>query len=917
MSPPPSLRALFDALLPLPPAQRERRLSDPSLPAALVAELRELLAHAPTETAAGFLAEPAALPEAQDLRPADRQGQRLGAWQLLALLGSGGMGEVWLARRADGAFDGQAAVKLLKRGMDSDAVLARFAQEQRALARLSHPHIARLLDAGRSPDGLPYFVMERVQGRPLDEAAAALPLRERLALFLQLADAVAHAHRHLLVHRDLKPGNVLVDEEGRVKLLDFGIAKALALHGEDAGNPQPATQGGTQATTLLAFTPHFASPEQVRGEPVSTATDQYSLGVLLYLLLTGQRPYGHDADSALAAAQAVLEQEPRRPSAVVADAALRRALAGDLDNVVLKALEKAPERRYPSVETLAADLRAHLAGFPVSAQAPSAGYRLRKFVGRNRAAVAAGAVAALALLGGTALALWQAGLAERRFAEAHRFARTMLFDVDSALRDGPTAGREVLVSQAAQYLGRLSGERIRDTALLRDLAEAWERVADIQGSAHRSNVGRPQDADTSLAQALALRERLAARDGDDLDNVAGLMTVRERLGDHARAQGDLARAADHYRQAVAQARVLAERRGDDLKAQLALLRTQRYLASAHYWPNLPSLGDHATARALLQEQVQRLDELLRRFPGHTDVASSGNGLLNQWTDMLRLAGEHAAALANAQRSMALVQQLLAAEPAHPVWQRWQALTEGRLADALIDAGHWDEGVALWQRSIAGREAVVQADPGNERALRTLANGYGPLAEHHLRAGRLLEALPWLERENQLLHQMRQRFPQVAALGPRWVESERDLAMTLALAQPARAAEGVSRLQALGAAPAAIADDSTALAKLRLARARALLPRLGAGQADQREALWREALQTLATLREAARREAFNATAALEAAQAAVHLGRAGEDCTLLRQGAQALQALAGDGRLPRPLQGLVTAAAADAAACSS
>jgi eukaryotic-like serine/threonine-protein kinase len=218
------VRALFDELVALPAAERAARLADPALDAAVAAELRSLLAHHDTGTGGALSAGAMA---AAEPAPDNRRGERFGAWMLVEPLGSGGMGQVWLAERADGAFSGQAAIKLLKPGMDSAAVLARFAQEQQALARLAHPHIARLLDAGRSADGRPFFVMEHVAGQPIDRACEGQPLPARLALFLQLADAVAHAHRHLLVHRDLKPSNVLVDGERQVKLLDFGIAKAL------------------------------------------------------------------------------------------------------------------------------------------------------------------------------------------------------------------------------------------------------------------------------------------------------------------------------------------------------------------------------------------------------------------------------------------------------------------------------------------------------------------------------------------------------------------------------------------------------------------------------------------------------------------------------------------------------------------
>jgi hypothetical protein len=403
------VRRLFEVALDLPPAEREAWLASPAHPASVVAEVRSLLAHA--EATSG-LDQPAAAVQATvaegpmsaaHATHTVRTGQRLGAWQLGALLGSGGMGEVWAAERADGRFSGQAAVKVLKRGMDSQAVLGRFALEQQALARLQHPHIAHLLDAGLTPEGLPYFVMELVQGLPLDQACEGRSVAQRLQLFLQLAGAVSHAHRNLLVHRDLKPSNVLVTAEGQVKLLDFGIAKALDP--VDIGDLSPNTthQGARP------FTPHYASPEQVRGEPVTTATDLYSLGVLLYVMLTGQRPYGRQATSALEAARCVLEETPTRPSSVATPAAgweaTRRQLQGDLDNILLKALEKDPARRYPSVDALADDVQRHLQGRPVSARPASPAYVLGKFVRRHPWGVAAGAVGGAGLVTGLAATL--------------------------------------------------------------------------------------------------------------------------------------------------------------------------------------------------------------------------------------------------------------------------------------------------------------------------------------------------------------------------------------------------------------------------------------------------------------------------------------------------------------------------------
>jgi hypothetical protein len=289
------VKSLFETVVELPVARRETAIAQAGLDADSLTELRSSLAHHDQATGGHhFMALSAASPmsgeAAQQASPsAARIGQRLGAWGIVRSVGAGGMGEVFEACRADGSYEGRAAVKLLKRGMDSSAVLRRFAQERQALARLSHPHIARLLDDGASAEGLLYFVLEFVDGQPIDVAVRGLNLEARLNLFLQLADAVAHAHRNLLVHRDLKPGNVLVDTEGQVKLLDFGIAKALDPL---EGNERNTTVGGQRP-----YTPNHASPEQVRDEPVSTATDINSLGVLLYQMLTGTRPTGRNATS--------------------------------------------------------------------------------------------------------------------------------------------------------------------------------------------------------------------------------------------------------------------------------------------------------------------------------------------------------------------------------------------------------------------------------------------------------------------------------------------------------------------------------------------------------------------------------------------------------------------------------------------
>ncbi|MCG3125288.1 MAG: Serine/threonine-protein kinase PknD [Phycisphaerae bacterium] len=319
---------------------------------------------------------------------------RIAAYEIVAKLGAGGMGDVYLGQRADGQFEQRVAIKLVKRGMESDEILRRFGAERQVLAGLEHPNIARLIDGGVTDDGRSYLVMEYVDGLPLDRylAGQRLDLRRRLSLFCEVCAAVQYAHQNLVVHRDLKPGNIFVDRAGRPKLLDFGIAKVLQH--EDAA--LTATQGGP-------MTPRYASPEQVRGERVTTASDVFALGVILYELLTGRGPYEVEAESRAAYEHAICEQQPRRPSAVATDRSSRRVLVGDLDTIVLKALCKEPARRYPTAEQLADDVRRHLDGLPVRARADTWRYRAGKFIARNRWTVSAAALAALVTVSGAVL----------------------------------------------------------------------------------------------------------------------------------------------------------------------------------------------------------------------------------------------------------------------------------------------------------------------------------------------------------------------------------------------------------------------------------------------------------------------------------------------------------------------------------
>jgi serine/threonine protein kinase/tetratricopeptide (TPR) repeat protein len=422
---------LLDAALELGPAERREFVAHIGAPA-LRREVESLLA---CETGADRFLDAPALAFSADFfgdGEAGRAGQHIGPYRVVRVLGRGGMGTVYLAERADGEFEQRVALKVVRRSFAGASLARRFRQERQILASLNHPNIARLLDGGISSDGEPYLAMEYVEGARIDEYAAARALStvERLRLFRQVCAAVQYAHQNLVVHRDIKPSNILVTEDGVPKLLDFGIAKLL--------NPADADAGAQTLTELGVMTPEYASPEQVRGESVTTATDVYSLGVVLYELLAGRRPYRVSSRQPEALARAVCEQEPERPSdSAIADGGWRMAdwrertkafvsrrpqpsanpqsairhpqsLRGDLDNIVLMAMRKEPERRYASVAQFSEDIRRHLAGLPVVARGDTFRYRASKFVKRNKAGVAAAALVLLTLVGGLCAVAWQA-----------------------------------------------------------------------------------------------------------------------------------------------------------------------------------------------------------------------------------------------------------------------------------------------------------------------------------------------------------------------------------------------------------------------------------------------------------------------------------------------------------------------------
>lgn len=657
-------------------------------------------------------------------------GTTIGDFRILEHLGSGGMGAVYLAERATSEYTQRVALKLIKRGMDSEAILKRFARERRILASLNHPNIAAMIDGGISADGRSYFVMEYVEGVPLNDYRAAMNpgLSEILAIFQQICSAVDHAHRNLVIHRDLKPSNIIVSPDGVPKLLDFGIAKIIDDDGESA------------ETTIQAraLTPEYAAPEQILGKAVSTSADVYSLGVILFELLCGRRPFDLKGRSLDEIAVLVSEAEPRNPSSVVVignvdttvatDAKIAqttnpsaRSLAGDLDNIVLKALRKDPADRYLSVNLLAQDISLYLQGMPVTARPQTAKYRLGKFVRRHRVAVVAALLVALSLIAGSSIATWQAIVArrervraEKRFNDVRKIASAVIFEYHDKIVNLPDSTElgEKMLSDTVIYLDQLSQEGTDDIELQLELARAYKKVGDIQGGSANANRTKFDSAAESYLKALRLTESAAEKRPDDIAILNQLGRIYRDLAGIERIKGKLDDSVLHFQQAAKIYRQMLVIVPDDVKAVQGLAWSQINIATQREEP-------HQVEESLLicREAVALLERLAESNPENSDYKSHLPGAYDALADvMMAIPDRRTEALGVYRKTLALLEQFLVQTPNDINLIERIATTHAYIADAHHLTGEPDLALASYRESVSRFDRLVEMDKKNDYAL---------------------------------------------------------------------------------------------------------------------------------------------------------------------------------------------------------
>jgi eukaryotic-like serine/threonine-protein kinase len=669
-------------------------------------------------------------------------GQRLGPYELVREIGHGGMGAVYLAVRADDEYRKQVAIKVIRSTLAPSFIRQRFRHERQILADLDHPYIARLIDGGSTDDGAPYFVMEYVDGLPIDQycGAGRLSIDARLALFEQVCSAVQYAHQHLVVHRDLKPSNILVAADGTPKLLDFGIAKLL---GADEQSRQDRTETGMRAMTLES-----ASPEQVRGEPVTTSTDVYALGVLLHRLLTGRGPYEVTTTTPHELAREICEKDARRPSEVTTDAGIARRLRGDLDTIVLKALQKDPARRYGSVEQFAQDVTRHLSALPVLARPDTVRYRTTRFVARHKMGVAASALVAISLVGGIAATAWEAhvarqqrGRAERRFNDVRTLANSFLFEFHDAIEPlpGSTKARELVVRRALQYLDSLATESTNDPTLERELAAAYDRVGDVQGLPNFANLGDTAGALRSHRSALALREALAAAKPSDTALRRDLLTTYSHLTSLL-VSSDSHAALGYARKALVIREADYARNPRGVAERVSLAISYQQIGAI-----MTALGDYAAALDSVKKQTSTFDALLEANPADMGARRNASVSYKGLGALLEKMGDRSAALEKYRRAVAFDEVRARADANSGQAQLDLSYGYASIGYTLSTMGDIPGALDNYDRALKCREKAVALDPHDANARDTVTRAHLSIGQVYRKAGRPLDALPSFQR----------------------------------------------------------------------------------------------------------------------------------------------------------------------------
>ena len=692
-----------------------------------------------------------------DAEGAAQPGNRIGPYKIVREIGRGGMGAVYLAERDDEHYRQQVAIKLIKPGLGGEPIQRRFRNEMQILADLNHANIARLFDGGETSDGLPYLVMEYVEGSPINQYCdeKQLSIEQRLNLFCTVCAAVQYAHQHLVIHRDIKPGNILVTSEGVPKLVDFGIAKLL-----DQATPE------LTATAMPFMTPHYASPEQLRGESVTTATDVYSLGVVLYELLSGRSPYRFKSHVPHEIAKTICEDEPEKR---------RKHLNADLDNIVLMAMRKEPQRRYATAEQFAEDIQRHLNGRPVRARQDTFTYRAGKFIRRQKVAVAAAALVLITLLVGIVATTWQARVAraerersERRFNEVRQLANSIVFEVHDAVQNlpGSTPARSLIVQRGLKYLDSLAKDAAGDRGLQRELAAAYEKLGAVQYTPTVAHLGDLPGALESHRKAAALREALVAAEPSNRDYRRDLLDSYWYIATLVGAQGDMSKELQMLREQLSARRELAVTEQSGFLDRYNLAAT--YTAMGNIFIQM---GDSHGALENQREALRQREEIAALDP---DTARSRRALTISYEYVglaLDQTGDTKGALEIQRRGLEVRQALVAADPLNIDLRLMLNESHRYVGDLLLKSGDRDGAQEHYHKQLALTREMVAADPSNAQFRRNEAVALIKMGDVEAHSGDNAKALSYYQEALRIREQLSATAKQDVTIQRELVEAQ--------------------------------------------------------------------------------------------------------------------------------------------------
>ena len=741
------VRPVLESALELDPSSRSQFLDDACVDFAMRREVESLIAsYERSGTTLSGSAPAINLGVGDEAHFRLLPGKRIGVYEIREEIAVGGMGAVYRAVRADGQYRQQVALKIVRPELGAELTSTRFKNERQILASLDHPNIAKILDGATTSDGIPYFVMELIEGLPITSYCDEhkLSIDARLHLFRTVCSAVQYAHQRLVIHRDIKPSNILVTAGGVPKLLDFGIAKIL----------DPTLLPEIPAVTELGMwvmTPEYASPEQFRGGTITTATDVYSLGLVLYELLTGHQAHHFTGLAAHEIARAVLESEPEKPSAAVRSTEevtrrgrgritltpdlvsglrsdtpekLRRCLGGDLDNILLKAIRKEPSERYASVDQFSEDVRRYLEGLPVLARKSTLGYRCRKYVLRHKVGVGAAALILLSLVTGLVLTVREARIAqanaaraERRFNDVRMLAGSLIFEIHDSIRalPGATAARQLILERAQQYLDNLAPEARTDAALLRELAAAYEKLAGVEGNVRDANLGNSAKALENERKGIELRKLTVALQPQNQD-------FRLEL---AQAYGTLALFLDNasekratLQEALSILEPLAASSPDDANVQYSLAKA--YELSA---PTFTQGVDWERGRGFYEKSMQIYERLAKADPRNDSYQIEVSFAHKHLGSVLAMENKLQEALDHYRQALALDEAQLAVHPDDLNARYAITFTYSDTGYILGRRGDVDAALSYYRKALDIRAAMVAADPRDTRARNGLGNTY--------------------------------------------------------------------------------------------------------------------------------------------------------------------------------------------------